>query len=229
MDLFSEEPSLSKVDIVQYRDYMVPTPDNTPLRLTSQNLSAYQAECLRTASPPVISGPPHLVRSGTLSPPPTGMRTPTQGRVLTPQAREKLYNTALTHRTWTLATLSANPAIDLITCLERRRPIGFRYTDVTRAVVIHHGETDGRVPLENVRWLSTVMKRCELRVLENEGHGLMASATVMSNVLGEMGKEWEEWDTVAKEREQFQKEEEAREKDLAKMREKGMRRGYPRW
>lgn len=227
MDLLSEEPSLSKVDFVQSRDYMLSSPETTTMRLTSQNLSAYQAECQRSSGPPISSVPP--LRSSTLSPPPTGTRTPSQAGALTPQARERLYNTALTHRTWALATLNANPAVDLITCLERRRPIGFRYTDVTRAVVIHHGANDSRVPLENVRWLSSVMKRCELRVLENESHGLMASATVMSNVLGEMGKEWEEWDRVAREREQVLKEEEDREKEASKEREKGVRRGYPRW
>ena len=42
------------------------------------------------------------------------------------------------------------------------------------------------------------MRRCEVRVLEGEGHGLMASANVMSSVLTEMGKEWEDWDAVTK-------------------------------
>jgi hypothetical protein len=40
------------------------------------------------------------------------------------------------------------------------------------------------------------MRRCEVRVLEGEGHGLMASATVMGNVLMEIAKEWEDWMTV---------------------------------
>jgi hypothetical protein len=35
-----------------------------------------------------------------------------------------------------------------------------------------------------------------VRVLEGEGHGLMASATVMGNVLMEIAKEWEDWMTV---------------------------------
>jgi len=38
-----------------------------------------------------------------------------------------------------------------------------------------------------------VGKRCEVRVLEGEGHGLMASAVVMGGVLMEISKEWEDW------------------------------------
>lgn len=42
------------------------------------------------------------------------------------------------------------------------------------------------------------MKKCEVRVLEGEGHGLMASAAVMSSVLVEISKEWEDWDRVVR-------------------------------
>lgn len=103
------------------------------------------------------------------------------------------YDNRLTHKIWELATTNANPAIDLLICLERRRPIGFRYVDITRAVVIHHGGKDTRVPVDNVRWLGKTMRRCEVRILEEEGHGLMASATVMGGVLMEIAKEWEDW------------------------------------
>jgi pimeloyl-ACP methyl ester carboxylesterase len=116
---------------------------------------------------------------------------------LSPEARHALYNQTLTHRIWTLATQNANPASDLVVCLERRRAIGFRYPEVTRSVVIHHGAKDTRVPLDNVRWLHGVMKRCELRILDDEGHGLMASASAMAAVLGEIAKEWEEWERIA--------------------------------
>ena len=37
------------------------------------------------------------------------------------------------------------------------------------------------------------MRRCEVRVLEGEGHGLMASAGVMGAVLMEISKEWDDW------------------------------------
>ncbi|KIX04993.1 uncharacterized protein Z518_05865 [Rhinocladiella mackenziei CBS 650.93] len=126
---------------------------------------------------------------------------------LTPEARHALYNQTLTHRIWALATHNANPAIDLVVCLERRKTIGFRYPEVTRSVVIHHGTRDTRVPLDNVRWLQSVMKRCELRVLEDEGHGLMASASAMATVLGEIAKEWEEWEKIAMGKEKRKKEE----------------------
>lgn len=107
--------------------------------------------------------------------------------------RQMLYDTRLTHAIWDLATSGANPAVDLLVCLERRHTIGFRYVDITRAVVIHHGSKDTRVPVENVRWLGKTMRRCEVRVLEGEGHGLMASAAVMGGVLMEIAREWEDW------------------------------------
>lgn len=110
--------------------------------------------------------------------------------------RQQDYDTRLTHRIWELATTNANPAVDLLTCLERRQTIGFRYVDITRSVVIHHGSKDTRVPADNVQWLGKTMRRCEVRILEGEGHGLMASAGVMGSVLTEIAKEWEDWTTI---------------------------------
>lgn len=118
----------------------------------------------------------------------------------TPTTKEKgaTYDARLTEAIWEAATTGANPAVDLLVCLERRQPIGFRYVDITRAVVIHHGSKDTRVPVENVKWLGKTMRRCEVRVLEGEGHGLMASAGVMGNVLMEMAGEWDDWNRVVK-------------------------------
>ena len=110
--------------------------------------------------------------------------------------RQTTYDERLTHAIWNLATTNANPAVDLLVCLERRQTIGFRYVDITRAVVIHHGSKDTRVPVENVRWLGKTMRRCEVRILEGEGHGLMASAGVMGGILMEVAKEWEDWTRV---------------------------------
>jgi pimeloyl-ACP methyl ester carboxylesterase len=110
--------------------------------------------------------------------------------------RQMTYDVRLTHAIWELATTGANPAVDLLVCLERRHTIGFRYVDITRPVIIHHGSRDTRVPVDNVKWLGKTMKRCEVRVLEGEGHGLMASATVMGSVLMEISKEWEDWNRV---------------------------------
>ncbi|RMZ80310.1 hypothetical protein DV738_g2809, partial [Chaetothyriales sp. CBS 135597] len=126
---------------------------------------------------------PHsgAARSGAVSPQPASR--------LSPEARASLYNEALTRRIWSLSTLNANPAADLMICLERKKPIGFRYADVTRSTVITHGAKDSRVPLDNVKWLNSIMKRCELRVLEHEGHSLMANASVMSSILMEKAKE----------------------------------------
>lgn len=112
---------------------------------------------------------------------------------LADKQRQETYDTRLTHAIWDLATTGANPAVDLLVCLERRHTIGFRYVDITRPVVIHHGSRDTRVPVENVKWLGKTMRRCEVRVLEGEGHGLMASAAVMGTVLMEISKEWEDW------------------------------------
>ena len=108
------------------------------------------------------------------------------------------YDTRLTEGIWDRATTGANPAVDLLVCLERRQPIGFRYVDIKKAIVIHHGSKDTRVPLENVKWLGKTMRRCEVRVLEGEGHGLMASAAVMGNILMEISQEWEDWNRVTR-------------------------------
>ncbi|KAI8944465.1 Alpha/Beta hydrolase protein [Xylaria longipes] len=112
---------------------------------------------------------------------------------LADKERQTAYDMRLTHAIWDLATTGANPAVDLLICLERRHTIGFRYVDITRPVVIHHGSRDTRVPVDNVRWLGKAMRRCEVRVLEGEGHGLMASASVMGTVLMEISKEWDDW------------------------------------
>ncbi|KAI1273121.1 Alpha/Beta hydrolase protein [Xylaria sp. FL0933] len=112
---------------------------------------------------------------------------------LADKERQATYDTRLTHAIWHLATTGANPAVDLLVCLERRHTIGFRYVDITRPVVIHHGSRDTRVPVDNVRWLGKAMRRCEVRVLEGETHGLMANASVMGSVLSEISKEWEDW------------------------------------
>ncbi|KAK2061972.1 alpha/beta-hydrolase [Colletotrichum caudatum] len=112
---------------------------------------------------------------------------------LVDKERQSIYDIRLTHAIWELATTNANPAVDLLVCLERRHTIGFRYVDITRPVVIHHGSRDTRVPVDNVKWLGKTMKRCEVRILEGEGHGLMASASVMGAVLLEISKEWDDW------------------------------------
>ncbi|TKA62360.1 hypothetical protein B0A55_12497 [Friedmanniomyces simplex] len=142
--------------------------------------------------------------------------------------RKLEYTSRLTQRTWELATRDSNPATDLLVCLERNREIGFRYTDVSRQVVVTHGSEDKRVPVGNVKWLADQMNAralagwmaeeqdqfggngvggvpqsrdgwadratsrggCEVRVLEGEGHGLMASAPIMSDVLTEIAGYW---------------------------------------
>ena len=131
-------------------------------------------------------------RRGTIT---NGQEAVLAAAALTAEAKERqtTYDTRLTHAIWDLATSGANPAVDLLVCLERRHTIGFRYVDITRAVVIHHGSKDTRVPVENVKWLGKMMRRCEVRVLEGEGHGLMASAQVMGGVLMEIAGEWEDW------------------------------------
>ena len=127
---------------------------------------------------------------------PTGSRRTSVS--ISPSNCRQIHNETLSHRIWDLATTNANPATDLVVCLERRAPIGFQYTDVARGVVIYHGENDTRVPVDNVRSLGQAMQRAEVRILPHEGHGLMASATVMSNVLGEIEKEWSNYDRVVR-------------------------------
>ncbi|KAK7192639.1 hypothetical protein DPSP01_006580 [Paraphaeosphaeria sporulosa] len=110
--------------------------------------------------------------------------------------RQHDFDERLTFAIWDRATAHANPATDLIVCLETKQTIGFRYEDINRSVVIHHGSKDTRVPVDNVRWLGRLMRKCEVRILEGEQHGLMASAQVMGNVLTEMASDWEDWTTV---------------------------------
>lgn len=110
--------------------------------------------------------------------------------------RQQEFDERLTFAIWDRATTNANPATDLIVCLETKQTIGFRYEDINRSVVIHHGSKDSRVPVDNVRWLGRLMRKCEVRILEGEQHGLMASAQVMGNVLTEMASDWEDWTAV---------------------------------
>jgi pimeloyl-ACP methyl ester carboxylesterase len=110
--------------------------------------------------------------------------------------RQRAYDERLTFAIWNRATTNANPATDLIVCLETKQTIGFRYEDIIKPVVIHHGSKDSRVPVDNVRWLGKLMRRCEVRILEGEQHGLMASAQVMGNVLTEMASERMDWEAV---------------------------------
>ena len=126
--------------------------------------------------------------------------------------RQVEFSSRLTQRTWEYAIRDSNPATDLLVCLERNRQIGFRYTDVSRRVIITHGSEDKRVPVNNIKWLADQMNRaalrrapttrdtymseigtgggCEVRILENEGHGLMALPTVMSDLLAEIAGYW---------------------------------------
>ncbi|KAG8533447.1 uncharacterized protein KY384_002230 [Bacidia gigantensis] len=144
----------------------------------------------------------------------------------TDPTRSADYETRLATRIWDLSQAHSNPHLDLLTCLERRHPIGFRYVDITRPIVIHHGSKDTRVPVENVKWLGGMMNmrkgvntgvggkggggagggggggrmygggKCEVRILEGEGHGLMANAAVMADVLGEVAGEWRDWEAL---------------------------------
>jgi pimeloyl-ACP methyl ester carboxylesterase len=110
--------------------------------------------------------------------------------------RQQEFDERLTFAIWNRATANANPATDLMVCLETKQTIGFRYEDINRAVVIHHGSKDTRVPVDNVRWLGRLMRKCEVRILDGEQHGLMASAQVMGNVLTEMASDWEDWNAA---------------------------------
>jgi pimeloyl-ACP methyl ester carboxylesterase len=116
------------------------------------------------------------------------------------QERQHAFDERLTFAIWDRATANANPATDLIVCLETKQTIGFRYEDINRPVVIHHGSKDSRVPVDNVRWLGKLMRKCEVRILEGEQHGLMASAQVMGNVLTEMASDWDNWTSVVQQR-----------------------------
>jgi hypothetical protein len=158
------------------------TSDGTPLSLSAlQSTTSFHSDRhVRSASAPLSPAPP----------------TDPLALITADPLLRRAFDERLTMAIWAAATTNANPAVDLLVCLERSQSIGFRYVDITRSVVIHHGGKDSRVPVDNVRWLGGMMRRCEVRVLDGESHGLMASASVMGGVLSEMSKEWEEWDKV---------------------------------
>lgn len=133
--------------------------------------------------------------------------------------RQTAFGSRLTQQTWEYAIRDSNPATDLLVCLERHRGVGFRYTDVNRRVIVTHGAEDKRVPVNNVKWLAEQMNRaalhkapaeqeawagdvpsgsaaggggavCEVRILEGEGHGLMASPVIMGDILTEIAGYW---------------------------------------
>jgi pimeloyl-ACP methyl ester carboxylesterase len=172
----------------QTSDVSAPTSSN------NESVSCYQATNNALTSYGIIPQRPSIAAAPSATPQAVNDARGT----MTPQEHRAAYDAALTPRIWSLATTNANPAVDLIICLEKYAPIGFLYTDISRAVVIHHGSRDTRVPVDNVRWLANRMKRCELRVLEGEGHGLMASASVMAEILVEIGGEWDEWARLVK-------------------------------
>jgi pimeloyl-ACP methyl ester carboxylesterase len=192
-------PSESALKLARRRDLQVLAIPQSP---NSSNNAALSTSPIATDSPqqsrlaPTLPSPHQRSSSAPIphSPTPAASFGPAHASA-SPELR-KAYDKALTLAIWAAATTNANPAVDLLVCLERTQTIGFRYVDITRAIVIHHGSKDSRVPVENVRWLGGMMRRCEVRVLDGEGHGLMASASVMGGVLTEMAKEWEDWDKV---------------------------------
>ncbi|KAF2855829.1 alpha/beta-hydrolase [Plenodomus tracheiphilus IPT5] len=70
---------------------------------------------------------------------------------LAERERQRAFDERLTFAIWDRATANANPATDLIVCLETKQTIGFRYEDINRPVVIHHGSKDSRVPRTPMR------------------------------------------------------------------------------
>jgi hypothetical protein len=171
-DRLSKQPHQRNESIMLMDQQMIPNGPVIPPRLAPSGLSTVVNADLMSVSAPATKKPKGVEENVEF---------------------HRAYDERLTLCIWANATTNANPAVDLLVCLERSQAIGFRYVDITRAVVIHHGSKDSRVPLENVKWLGNMMRRCEVRVLEGEGHGLMASASVMGSVLTEMAKEWEDW------------------------------------
>jgi hypothetical protein len=68
--------------------------------------------------------------------------------------------------------------------LSTRNKLGFSYADIPHGVKVWFGDKDDRISLSSVRWLETEInggaavregKRCEVRIVEGAGHGLMTS------------------------------------------------------
>ncbi|GEM09347.1 alpha/beta fold family hydrolase [Rhodotorula toruloides] len=92
---------------------------------------------------------------------------------------------------------------DLLVLLERTSPSpsnssslsgkntgGFSYSSVPHRLRVWYGSQDDRISLTSVRWLEREVEgRCEVRVVEGVGHGLMASNKVMLEVLESIAAE----------------------------------------
>lgn len=176
----------------QHQTTPTETPPPVPLKDSRRESMLMMDQVLPSASTLTLS------LTNTLPHDPTAETARLAALTRADRERQRLFDDRLTFAIWTRATAGANPATDLIVCLETKHPIGFRYEDITRPVVIHHGTKDSRVPVDNVRWLGKIMRKCEVRVLEGEQHGLMASAAVMGGVLMEIAGEWEDWAKVVR-------------------------------
>ncbi|GAB7365507.1 hypothetical protein MBLNU230_g6580t1 [Neophaeotheca triangularis] len=185
--------------------------ENFPLHLSQDDLTRLQTP------PKVTPKRSSVVLSATASPTDPALdyaATALNAAEHAARERQLEYTSRLTQHTWELAIRDSNPATDLLVCLERNRDVGFRYTDVGVETVVTHGSDDKRVPLANVRWLAEQMNRrawvgneeagregggggtgsrrgrCEVRVLQGEGHGLMASPFVMGECLTDIAGYW---------------------------------------
>jgi pimeloyl-ACP methyl ester carboxylesterase len=206
-----DKPEYNRRESMMLMDQYMP--ETTPLEAWPLDMSGENGY-----SPAIRNG--SLVLSATAIPTDPSFNYATSGLNAAEHAesqRQSEYTSRLTQRTWDLATRDSNPATDLLVCLERHRDVGFRYTDVGRDMIITHGSDDKRVPIANVKWLAEQINRralalkadpgarelrrnswaemqsktrCEVRVLPGEGHGLMASPSIMSDVLEEIAGYW---------------------------------------
>ncbi|CDR37077.1 RHTO0S02e10484g1_1 [Rhodotorula toruloides] len=93
---------------------------------------------------------------------------------------------------------------DLLVLLERTSPssassssslpgqgqLGFSYADVPHRMKVWYGEKDDRISEASVRWLQREVEgRCEVRVVQGAGHGLMTNSKVMLEVLESIAAE----------------------------------------
>lgn len=68
------------------------------------------------------------------------------------------------------------------------KPWGFSYTDIRHPCKIWYGAEDERVSEKSMRWMERAMD-AELIVVQEEGHNLMSSRTVMYDVLDSIAED----------------------------------------
>jgi len=80
---------------------------------------------------------------------------------------------------------------DLLCILNHdQKPWGFSYTSFPHPVKVWYGDRDEKIGEAGVRWMETIMKRCEVRIVKGAGHSLMVNSKVVVEALECIAASW---------------------------------------